>query len=437
MPFALPFEFSSASLEKQRVAVASGTFVAIIDTSNDSVVASTEPATTNPTQQLISDLPAKASITGIALSRAAQHLAVTTDDKGLHLYADPSLGGSNDASGNKWHLLLSAYLPKRATKVLFADFPGVADGAQSETIQLLVADKFGDVWRWTLPFNGASETIKVSHLEPDVQNQYAQLAVGHVSIVTDVALATVNNRKKFIVTADRDEKIRVTHYPNAHNIEAMCLGHKSFVSAVTVLNATGERPILLSGDGDGLIIGWDMLTGNEITRYQVADVVASQSNSEEPKKPLVVKAIHVGASLINGTSTTGYIAVVVEDVPDVIVYKAEISTGDATPAVSLTEGRSIALPHVPLSIFADPAAPDTAAYVSFSTQTQQSDSSVLVQRISIDSSVDPAASAVCRTLVELKTPIVDKLPVVSKLEEMRKDVIRRHPHRANPAKPSN
>ena len=30
---------------------------------------------------------------------------------------------------------------------------------------------------------------------------------------------------KFVVTADRDEKIRISCYPNSYNIHQFCLGH--------------------------------------------------------------------------------------------------------------------------------------------------------------------------------------------------------------------
>lgn len=42
----------------------------------------------------------------------------------------------------------------------------------------------------------------------------------------------------YILTGERDEKIRVSHYPDTYDIVSYCLGHKSFVSALTVIPST-------------------------------------------------------------------------------------------------------------------------------------------------------------------------------------------------------
>lgn len=65
---------------------------------------------------------------------------------------------------------------------------------------------------------------------------------------------------QFIITSDRDEKIRVTHYPNSYNIHGFCLGHEEFVSSISLM----PNKKLVSASGDGTIKVWNYLQGEEI-----------------------------------------------------------------------------------------------------------------------------------------------------------------------------
>lgn len=53
-----------------------------------------------------------------------------------------------------------------------------------------------------------------------------ELVLGHASLLTDFALSI---DEKYIITADRDEHIRVSWYPQGYNIEMYCLGHEKYV----------------------------------------------------------------------------------------------------------------------------------------------------------------------------------------------------------------
>lgn len=45
-------------------------------------------------------------------------------------------------------------------------------------------------------------------------------------MVTDMVLSA---DERYVITADRDEHIRVSRYPNGYNIESFCLGHTEYV----------------------------------------------------------------------------------------------------------------------------------------------------------------------------------------------------------------
>lgn len=155
-------------------------------------------------------------VTSVQFSHEKALLAVTLDNKQLIIY-DQKLN------------ILNNILTKRAvSKVTFVS-----------NTELLVADKTGDVFKYNVQ-----------------DNSQPTLLLGHLSVLLDI---TVTPCKRFIITCDRDEKIRVSHYPNAYNIASYCLGHKEFVTKLEIYEDT-----LLSASGDGSIRFWDYLTGKQL-----------------------------------------------------------------------------------------------------------------------------------------------------------------------------
>ncbi|KAK2733963.1 tRNA (guanine-N(7)-)-methyltransferase non-catalytic subunit trm82 [Myotisia sp. PD_48] len=91
------------------------------------------------------------------------------------------------------------------------------------------------------------------------------LLLGHVSMLTDIAHVVLPNSRSYILTADRDEHIRVSRGPpQAHIIHGYCLGHTSFVSKLCVPRWAPE--LLISGGGDDHVIIWDWIEGQIIHR---------------------------------------------------------------------------------------------------------------------------------------------------------------------------
>jgi tRNA (guanine-N(7)-)-methyltransferase subunit TRM82 len=103
--------------------------------------------------------------------------------------------------------------------------------------------------------------------KPDGPNFDLTLQLGHVSMLTAVALAEREGRR-YILTADRDEHIRVSRYlPQAHIIEGFCLGHREFIGDLAI--PTGRPEVLVSGGGDEDLFVWDWLAGSVASKKSV------------------------------------------------------------------------------------------------------------------------------------------------------------------------
>ena len=74
--------------------------------------------------------------------------------------------------------------------------------------------------------------------------------LGHLSMLLGIQVSPCG---RYVLTSDRDEKIRVSHYPNSYSIHGYCLGHTEFVSAMKLL--PGSR--IVTGSGDGTIKTWN------------------------------------------------------------------------------------------------------------------------------------------------------------------------------------
>ncbi|KAI0555348.1 hypothetical protein F4679DRAFT_523420 [Xylaria curta] len=87
-----------------------------------------------------------------------------------------------------------------------------------------------------------------------------EVLLGHVSMLTSVLTAKDANERPYIITADRDEHIRVSRgIPQPHVIETYCLGHASFVNALCM--HPSKSGILISGGGDNELYVWNWLAG--------------------------------------------------------------------------------------------------------------------------------------------------------------------------------
>ncbi|ELU35730.1 hypothetical protein AG1IA_10240 [Rhizoctonia solani AG-1 IA] len=97
---------------------------------------------------------------------------------------------------------------------------------------ILVADKFGDIFSYPLvppePIQQVqaqpTETVGSKSVAVAMHdNPHGTLILGHASIITDFVLT---HGEKQVISADRDEHVRVSWYPDGWDIDRYCLGHK-------------------------------------------------------------------------------------------------------------------------------------------------------------------------------------------------------------------
>ncbi|QPH01344.1 hypothetical protein C2857_005543 [Epichloe festucae Fl1] len=233
-------------------------------------------------------------ITLMTCTSDGQHLvAVSGHDKAVWVFEHNGHGRLTQLS--------QRVMPKRPSSITLGFGP-----------QIIVADKFGDVYSLPLlmtplspsslavrtavtpsslgtkPAVPAANTLTVhskrnraalEHQRKQLESEKAKagdasksegpsfeltLLLGHVSMLTSLVVAE-SQGKKYILTADRDEHIRVSRYiPQAHIIEAFCLGHKEFISEIII--PLGQGNVLISGGGDEDLIVWDWKAGFILSR---------------------------------------------------------------------------------------------------------------------------------------------------------------------------
>ncbi|XP_048659688.1 tRNA (guanine-N(7)-)-methyltransferase non-catalytic subunit WDR4 isoform X1 [Marmota marmota marmota] len=207
-------------------------------------------------------------------STSGSYFALTDDSKRLILFRT-----------KPWQCLSVRVVVRRCTALTFT--------ASEERV--LVADKSGDVYSFSV-------------LEP---HGGGRLELGHLSMLLDVA---VSPDDRFVLTADRDEKIRVSWAAAPHSIEAFCLGHTEFVSRILVVPSHPE--LLLSSSGDCTLRLWEYRSGRQL---QCCDLASLQ----EPVAPQGPKRF--AASRIAFWAQESCVALLCDSLPVVLVFHLEAS----------------------------------------------------------------------------------------------------------------
>jgi tRNA (guanine-N(7)-)-methyltransferase subunit TRM82 len=138
---------------------------------------------------------------------------------------------------------------------------------------IIVSDKVGDVFLYPLEPRVPEEATKdrpqgfVLIADPTL-NPDADLLAGHVSVVTSHLLAPGGKR---LITADRDEHIRISRYPRADVIEKYLFGTDGFVSALHI--PVSKPELLLSAGGERWLRIWDWAKGDVTGKVDIMEAI--------------------------------------------------------------------------------------------------------------------------------------------------------------------
>ncbi|BEI94022.1 uncharacterized protein CcaverHIS019_0604810 [Cutaneotrichosporon cavernicola] len=130
---------------------------------------------------------------------------------------------------------------------------------------ILVTDKVGDVFLYPLEPREAGERAQGFKEQADPSlNPDADFLLGHVSTVSQHVLTHDGKR---IITADRDEHIRVSRFPKSYVIDKYLWGSEGFVSAIHVPES--EPNIVVAGGGEPTLQIFDWTAGALLRRVEI------------------------------------------------------------------------------------------------------------------------------------------------------------------------
>lgn len=253
----------------------------------------------------------------LRVCQCGSHLAACNDNKQLIIYKIE----------DDFKIIYTRNLPRKALCLAFVQ----------DCKYILVADKTGDVLRFDI--------------EAKDNGEKGELMLGHLSIILDIV---VTAEDKFVVTCDRDEKIRVSCYPNCYNIHSYCLGHSEFVIKLDIL--PNHLNVLISGSGDGTLRFWELQTGKEIglihseehlpevylTKFRELEDDPSERNRPKDKHAPICKLT------CNSKNT---IAVIYHRLPVIGLYTCEFSS--VTERMNCTHDEHLHVPSHPSDICFD------------------------------------------------------------------------------------
>lgn len=311
--------------------------------------------------------PALTNIIKLTVSNDQQHAVAVTEDKCVRVYSIQTDGGIVELSQRTMPKRPCALevLPDNDTIICGDKFGDVyslpllpSDESEKEAADLKAAQAAQDAKNAELRAQGnfqPAATNLTVHTKRNLRSLEAQqkqklftprkevlafehkLLLGHVSMLTDATFAVREIEGKsrgYIITADRDEHIRISRAaPQSHIVEGFCLGHTEFVSKVRLVPSTD---LLISGGGNEWIGVWDWVNSKLKASINIKQHLSKfLTPTPEDKDPQVAIS---GIWVVPVQNQPGNHAVVIasEKVPALLVISTS-TIGDSQTQVTIVD----------------------------------------------------------------------------------------------------
>jgi len=222
-------------------------------------------------QVIRTDKSGDSHVVTLTVSRETGHLFVGYSNKVVCSF-----------SLSNFELVGSIVLRKQPTAIQYSSFSATAVDRTADANKvhhvLLASDKAGEVFAIDAPL---------------LQKQV--LLSGHTaSVITDLAIhrsATAH----YVATADRDEKVRISHFPDMENIHTFFLGHTKVVASVCFLELDG-KVLALSTGWDHKLNLWDAHTGALVQSLSFLTEAEKTEATTEQKEAEAEEGVEVDAA---------------------------------------------------------------------------------------------------------------------------------------------
>lgn len=241
------------------------------------------------------------AIRTLALSRNEKYL-IGTESKSVYVL------NASDLS-----LISARTFPKRPSSVT----------TSIDDSDLVVGDKFGDVYSVPLLATDAL-VLSSSEAAKEAQSASIQPILGHVSMLVDIQIAEADG-KQYVITADRDEHIRVSKFPQAYIIDRWLFGHTEFVSELTLVPWKPE--LLLSGGGDDFLAVWNWTTGALLQKFEIRSLLATHLTEEYHTALRKGSDLEISISRIVALPKYKQVAVLAEATNVILILELDAESG--------------------------------------------------------------------------------------------------------------